>query len=132
MNVTAAVPAGGENKVKEMKPCPSSPNCVLTQDADAERRMPPIPFTGEREAAQERLRKVIRAIPGSEINEDTPAYIAARFRSRVFGFVDEAEFVFDAEKRVIHFRSGARTGYYDFGVNRSRMERISAAFLSSN
>ena len=29
---------------------------------------------------------------------------------------------------LIHFRSGARTGYYDFGVNRSRLEGIAAAF----
>jgi uncharacterized protein (DUF1499 family) len=32
--------------------------------------------------------------------------------------------------RLHHFRSGARTGYYDFGVNRARMKRIVEAFES--
>jgi uncharacterized protein (DUF1499 family) len=91
--------------------------------------MPPIGFTGPVEAAQERLIRVIRLMPRSELVKDEPGYLAVIFRSKVFGFVDEAEFAFDEKGGEINFRSGARTGYYDFGVNRSRLDNIRKSFM---
>jgi uncharacterized protein (DUF1499 family) len=111
-----------------LTPCPRSPNCVSTRSRDPRRALPPIPFAGSVEAAQERLREIVRRMPRAEVSEDRPGYLAVSFRSRVFSFVDDAEFVLDGERREVHFRSGARIGFYDFGVNRSRMERISRAF----
>jgi uncharacterized protein (DUF1499 family) len=52
------------------------------------------------------------------------------FRSALFRFVDDVEFVLDDSARVIHFRSASRAGYYDFGVNRRRMQEISDRYLS--
>jgi uncharacterized protein (DUF1499 family) len=128
MSSAGADTVEGEKAMKTLRPCPSSPNCVSSQAADPRRRMAPIPFAGRAEAARKRLRAIITALPRAEITRDEPGYLAAAFRSRIFGFVDEAEFVFDEGKSLIHFRSGARTGSYDFGVNRSRMERITEAF----
>jgi uncharacterized protein (DUF1499 family) len=117
--------------VKTLKPCPSSPNCVSSQASDMKHRMEPMPFTGPIEVAQARLRKVIEAIPRSTITAEEPGYLAVSFRSRIFGFIDEVEFAFHAGAGVIHFRSGACSGYYDFGVNRSRMLRIAEGFRES-
>jgi uncharacterized protein (DUF1499 family) len=58
----------------------------------------------------------------------SPDYIRAEFRSPVFQFVDDAEFLLDDAVGLIHFRSAARTGYYDFNVNRKRMEEIRKRF----
>jgi uncharacterized protein (DUF1499 family) len=129
----ALCPARGEGtaaetEAKTLRPCPSTPNCISTLAAEPGQRMAPIPFTGARESAQMWLRKVILAVPRAEITEEGPGYLAAEFRSRLFGFVDEAQFLFDEKNGLLHFRSGARTGWYDFGVNRSRMERIGEAF----
>jgi uncharacterized protein (DUF1499 family) len=44
--------------------------------------------------------------------------------------VDDVESVLDDAARVIHFRSASRTGWYDFGVNRRRMEQVSERYLS--
>ena len=76
----------------------------------------------------ERLRRILKGMARSSLTADRPGYLAASFRSRIFGFVDDAEFVLDGEAGEIRFRSAARTGYYDFGVNRSRMEAIARAF----
>ena len=111
-----------------LAPCPSRPNCISTEARDPGHRMSPIAFRGSVEEAREKLRRILGEMPRSSITADRPGYLAASFRSRVFGFVDDAEFVLDPEKKEIHFRSAARTGYYDFGVNRSRMESIAQAF----
>ena len=117
--------------VKALAVCSSRPNCVSSLGTDKAHRMPPFSFTGPVEAAQERLLRVIRLMPRSEIVKAEPGYLAAIFRSKIFGFVDEAEFVFDEKGGEINFRSGARTGYYDFGVNRSRLEKIRESFTES-
>lgn len=118
----------GVQTMKTLRPCPSSPNCVSSQASDPQHRMEPIPYTGSREEGQAKLRTILQAMPRSEIIKEEPGYIEVYFRSRIFGFVDEVEFVFDEGNNLLHFRSGARTGYYDFGVNRSRMQSITEAF----
>lgn len=109
-----------------LTPCPDKPNCVSTE-ASGKAQMAPIPFAGTVAEAQDALRRAIAAQPRSTITRDEPGFVAAEFRSRVFGFVDAAEFVIDADARVIRYRSGARSGHYDFGVNRERMDALRAA-----
>ena len=57
-------------------------------------------------------------------------YLHAEFRSAVFGFVDDMEFYF-SPPGTIEVRSASRTGYYDFGVNRERVEAVRARFAST-
>lgn len=111
-----------------LTPCPDRPNCVSTEAADPGRRMAPLRFTGSAEAAQTGLLTALRAQPRSTVTRDEPGRVAAEFRSRTFGFVDEAEFVIDADSGSIRFRSGARNGYWDLGVNRARMEELTRIF----
>ena len=70
-------------------------------------------------------------MPGSEIVKEEPGYLVAIFRSKVFGFVDEAEFAFDEKDGDINIHSEARSGFYDFGVNRLRLEKIRESFLEN-
>lgn len=94
--------------------------------------MAPIPFTGELAQSQRRLETILRGLPRITIVQRETGYLRVEFRSLVFRFTDDAEFSFDDAARLIHFRSGARTGYSDFGVNRARMGKIAAAFRSSS
>jgi uncharacterized protein (DUF1499 family) len=55
-------------------------------------------------------------------------YIHAEVRSPVFRFVDDIEFLIDERRGNIHVRSASRTGYFDFGVNRKRVEEIRRRF----
>lgn len=116
---------------RPLTPCPDRPNCVSSQAPAGPTRLAPIAFTGDAALAQQALRRAILAQPRSTVTHDEPGFITAEFRSRLFGFVDAAEFTLDADARVIHFRSGARTGYSDFGVNRARMEALAEAFRAA-
>lgn len=93
--------------------------------------MSPMRYTGSPEAAQERLRKIIKGMPRASITTDMPGFLAAEFTSRIMGFTDDVEFLFNPDGSTIHFYSGARIGYYDFGVNHSRMESITKAFQTA-
>jgi uncharacterized protein (DUF1499 family) len=91
--------------------------------------MEPIPYNGSPAQVRQRLLEVLRRYPRTRIVRQEPDYLKAECRSRIFGFVDDVELVFDDEARLIHFRSASRLGYGDHGVNRNRMKEIRAAFL---
>jgi len=135
--IASAVPSLATETVKEPHPvkalavCSLLPNCVSSLATNRAHRLPPFRFTGPVEAAQERLQRVIRLMPRSVIVKDEPGYLAVIFRSKVFGFVDEAEFAFDEKNGDIDMHSVARSGFYDMGVNRSRLEEIRKSFLET-
>ena len=120
---TAAMDASGR-----LQPCPSSPNCVSTLAQDTDHHMTPLPYRIDRATSRRLLLAVINAMPRSTLVVEEEHYLHFEFRSRVFGFVDDVEFVFDDEASLIQFRSASRTGYSDFGVNRRRMTTISEAY----
>ena len=110
-----------------LPPCPGRPNCVSTQATDSH-AIAPLHYTASQAEAMQRLLAILRAIPRSTIVESTPASVRVEFRTRIFRFVDDAQFVFDDKSKTIHFRSAARVGYSDLGVNRRRMEDVRKAF----
>ena len=107
--------------------CPSSPNCVVSQDGDPEHYIEPITYKGDRNSAKEALLQVLAVVPRTEVVEQTDNYIHSESKSRIFKFIDDSEFYFPAEQKIIHLRSAARTGESDLGVNRRRIEQIRLA-----
>lgn len=67
---------------------------------------------------------------GGTVEEAGATYLRATFRSAVFRFVDVMECRLDIKTQTIHIRSAARTGYYDFGVNRKRVEQLRTLFAA--
>ena len=108
--------------------CPNSPNCVSTQSNDPRHQIAPIPLTTSVDVAGDRLLEIIRSMERTTIVADEPTYIHAEFRTSGIGYIDDVEFYLDEASQVIHFRSSARLPYYDWEVNRKRMEEIRIAF----
>ncbi|TVT46046.1 MAG: DUF1499 domain-containing protein [Denitromonas halophila] len=102
----------------ELLPCTDRPNCVSTEHPADERRITP-----PQGLSFEALRKASLAEPRSQIVAEGPTWFIAHFRSRLFGFVDEAHVIQRADGQLA-VRSGACSGYSDFGVNRARLLRI--------
>lgn len=110
-----------------LSPCPSSPNCVVSQNGDTRHAISPITYHVERDKAKEIVLKVLTVVPRTEVIEQTDNYIHAISKSRIFKFVDDVEFYFPKNESVIHIRSSSRVGDSDFGVNRTRLEQIRLA-----
>lgn len=107
-----------------LAPCPDSPNCVSSFAESDEHNIAPLPFTGTAEKTRANLLSILNAMPRLTIVTDTPNYIHATTRSRIMGYVDDNEFLFDDAAGVVHVRAAARMGYADMGANRARVETI--------
>lgn len=114
--------------IPEPAPCPSSPNCVssfVDPAADAQHGAEAIPREERSPAeAQARIREILASEPRTTIESDVPGYIHAVQLTATFQFPDDVEFWFPEDDPVIHFRSAARLGKSDLGVNRKRMDGI--------
>ncbi len=115
----------------KLAPCPSSPNCVSSQSSDKEHAIEPLSSAGTVGGARAALRTIILSMKRSQIITDTDSYIHAEFTSAIFRFVDDVEFWFDENEKVIHVRSASRIGHSDLGVNRERVEEIRARWKAS-
>jgi uncharacterized protein (DUF1499 family) len=107
-------------------PCPSSPNCVCSQDTDAGHQIEPLRYTSDNPIAK--LSTAVRSQSGGKVISSTDDYLYAEFTSLIFRFVDDVEFQVDPQAKVIHCRSASRAGHSDLGVNRKRIETIRKAF----
>lgn len=124
----AAAPRPSDVNTGTLAPCPDSPNCVSSLSAGGYPQGTAWTFQGSPETAQARLRQIIEQTPNTRIITDRPGYLYAEFRSTTIGFIDDVEFTFDAGAQRIDFRSAARLGRGDAGVNPARIERLAAAF----
>jgi uncharacterized protein (DUF1499 family) len=113
-----------------LAPCPESPNCVSSLSEDKSHYVEPLTYMATLEEAREKLISIIHSMKRSEIITAEMNYIHATFKSALFGFVDDVEFSFDDQRKIINVRSASRTGYSDLGVNRKRVEEIRRRFVN--
>ncbi len=133
--LTLAACSGGSPPVEpgltggQLPPCPTSPNCVSSQAEAADQQVEPLRYQGAA-AARAKLLTVLNGMARVKIVQSDPDRITAEFRSALFGFVDDVVFQF-GPSGAIQVRSASRSGYYDFGVNRERVETIRARFSAA-
>src|SRR6056297_1342528 len=109
-----------------LRPCPSSPNCVSTQDDDATHGAQPIAFGGSAQGAMAAVLASMGALDRIEVVERDDRYVHAVATTRLLRFKDDVELLVDADGGVIHYRSASRVGHSDLGVNRRRMDALAA------
>lgn len=106
-----------------LAPCPSAPHCVSSVADDPAQRVPPLQLEGDVDAVRQQIVDVVQAMDGAEVVAAKGDYVHATYTSNLLGFVDDVEFVIHNDGRV-DIRSSSRIGYYDFGVNRARVEAL--------
>ncbi len=104
--------------------CPNKPNCVSTMETAERHAIAPYRYQKPLYEAKAVLIQIFSEFPNTTLIKEEEAALHFEVRSFFFQFVDDVEFRFDEATKTIHFRSAARSGYYDFGVNRKRMEDL--------
>ncbi len=107
--------------------CPGTPNCISSESPDEARRIAPLLVDSAYEGAFDCLRAIVSGMDRVTVLAADQEHISAEFRT-FLGFVDDVEFQLDRESGAIQMRSGSRVGYWDFGVNRRRLEGIRRKF----
>lgn len=130
--------ASPEAPLPAVPTCPGSPNCVSSTQppsqtgADSTRFIAPLELTGHYEdnapEAMAEVAEIVREMGGTVV-QSTPQSLHATFTSGFFGFVDDLYVApgmtpAPGSRAVLHVHSSSRTGYWDMGVNRSRVNEL--------
>ena len=116
-------------KDHQLLPCQGKPNCVSSLATNKRHYIKPFSFSKHIEQNIQQLCHLLASLDGVTIQQQDDIYIHAVCRSRVFGFKDDIEFLYDENTHVCNVRSASRLGYYDFGVNRRRVELVRKLFM---
>ncbi|MCG8606630.1 DUF1499 domain-containing protein [bacterium] len=116
----------------KLAPCPASPNCVSSQAENLSQSIPPLLYNGTTAEAVRRLKEIVQSMNGTRVVTENANYIHVEFTVPILGFVDDVEFYFDETEHTIHMRSASRTGYWDLGVNRRRLETVARKWAASS
>lgn len=116
-------------KDSRLASCPSSPNCVSSDDADGPHRVSGFQLATPAAVAWRVVRTTVASLPRAKIITETDDYLYAECSSAFFGFVDDLELHLRPAQNLIAVRSAARLGHSDFGVNRQRVESLRAELI---
>lgn len=115
----------------QLSACPSSPNCVCSDETDASHAIEPLELAIEAAEAWPLVAEAVRDLPRTRIVSSSADYIHAECASNLLGFVDDLELHLRAKEACVAVRSASRLGYSDFGVNRRRVETLRTALQES-
>ena len=121
----------------KLTPPSATDNSVSSQAAlypDHPRRqsaqITPLPLRGDGPGTLARIKSVIEAMAGAKVVKSESDYLYAQYTTPLMKFVDDVEFWYDPDARVIQVRSASRIGKGDMGVNRKRIEAVRAALAA--
>lgn len=105
-----------------LPPCPATPNCVSSQ-ASGSHHIAPLDAGPDATTSLATLQSVLKELPRVTWQRVGSHSLHAEFRSRLFGFVDDVDVVARPDGRL-DIRSASRSGYWDLGANRRRVEML--------
>jgi uncharacterized protein (DUF1499 family) len=91
----------------------------------------PFKITGDGSAEMAKLASALKAMPRTQIVQQTDDYIYAQCTTQLLKFTDDVELYLDKTAGVIHVRSASRIGRKDLGVNRARVEALRQALAQN-
>jgi uncharacterized protein (DUF1499 family) len=112
-----------------LTPCPPAPRCVSSQSDQADQAdhaVAPLALTRPPDRAWAAITETVRQMPRTTIKTISDRYLHAEVVSPWRVYTDDLELLLRREAGRVEVRSSARLGYYDFEVNRERVEALRA------
>ena len=123
-----AIPANMGVKDGVLAPLPDSPNAVSSQTDQMEKRVDPMPFSGDLEQTRTRIKQAVAEFGAAQILTEKLDYLHVVFTVPIIPFKDDVEFYLSEKDKQVHYRSASRVGYSDLGVNLKRYMRIKTLY----
>jgi uncharacterized protein (DUF1499 family) len=120
-------------KTGRLAACPAAPHCVssdMPDDQKTARYIKPLKISGLANVAWDAAVEEILSNDKASIADKSAGYLRAEIVSPWRFYTDDLELRLDVTQRFIHVRSSSRIGYYDFEVNRERVESLRSALIA--
>lgn len=112
-----------------LRPCPTAPHCVNSEATDPRHAIAPLLLRGPGPPAWQKVVAAVAATERTTVVENDANYLRAEVTSPWHIYTDDLELLFVPAQGRIEVRSASRVGYYDFQVNRKRVEALRAKLI---
>lgn len=112
--------------------CPAWPRCVSSFEDSERHGIAPLTLTAEPDRAWAAARLAVARMPRTRIVDEQADYLRAEVTSPWHFYTDDLELLLRADQQEIAIRSTGRIGYYDFEVNRDRVEALRTALCQAS
>lgn len=114
----------------KLRPCPPAPKCVSSYYRSGIHHIEPLTYNTSRDKAYATLVEVLNGMERSSIITRREDYLHVQFELRPIKWIDNAEFLFEEDEKVIHYCSSpaAPVGFWDWGENKRRARKIRRLF----
>lgn len=114
----------------QLTPCPAWPRCRSSDETDPDKVIDAlkIPDGISPKAAWQAAELAVRSLPRNSIVKSQTGYLHAEIISPWHFYTDDLELLMRAGQSEIAIRSSGRIGYFDFHVNRDRIEQVRQQF----
>lgn len=107
-----------------LTPCPAWPRCVSSQTQDPDKQIAPLQLVDGRNATWEQVKTLVDNLPRTQVVSAHNNYLHAEVTSPWRVYTDDLELLRTPAGTTVQVRSSGRLGYYDFQVNRERVEML--------
>ncbi len=115
----------------QLTPCPAAPHCVSSQATEPGRFVEPLHLRDTEEQTWQSVIAIVKQQPRTEVVDQQAGYAHAEVVSPWRVYTDDLELLRDLPGPVVNVRSSSRIGYYDFQVNRERVEALRKALADA-
>lgn len=113
----------------KLETCHGKTSCISSFEPKTSKSYTPqIKIHGDEDKMIQTVLEYLKKTPGFKVTAFETDYIRATFTSFVFKFIDDIEFYFPGDN-TLQIRSASRTGKFDFGKNRERIETIRFKYI---
>ena len=111
-------------RIERFPSCRSTPNCVSSRDERQQWHVAPLRIGISADRVIPTLVRHLSRQRHVRIVRHDAISLHAEFATKWLRFIDDVHFLLDIDLHRLDIRSASRIGYYDFGTNRRRVERI--------
>ena len=112
--------------------CPAWPRCVSSVARDDEKRIEPYYLQSPVSNNWQNLLAVVGRLERTRIVSNNNHYLHAEVTSPWGWYTDDLELLLNPETGRVDVRSSGRIGYYDFDVNRDRVNALRTTLANEN
>ena len=115
---------------RSLSACPPERICVCSLASDKRHRIKPLSFKRDAPTAWSIVLQAVTGLPRTRMVDSSDGYLRAECVSAVLRRPADLELLLDRRQSVIHVRSSSRSGWWDLGTNRRRVEALRKDFTA--
>ena len=114
-----------------LPPCPPAPHCVSSEAAEPRHAIAPLMLVAPGADTWRRVAEAVASLERTTVVVQREGYLHAEVVSPWHVYTDDLELLWRPDERRVDVRSASRIGYYDFNVNRERVEALRARLVAA-